>query len=806
MFKELELESNFHEVLERCEAAEVDALAERLKTALRLSGSEINLDGINLRDAGKQEELVQLFGEGWGAALYDCMLLQPPDPVPDLLDEDSKREEEEMAEESLLDAAEAMVLSLKSELGVALPALEEETASTDSAIAQLLLLSDLSPQQLVTKLVARNRRKRLREAAVAEQAEATRRTLTGERGRAPCLDTVLNKWPDVGDKIEAICADLQVGADASRRDGAVTLNQAVQCLKGGTGFTRIRIELEKRHGIVLSAQAMRYLCVARDKRMRESARYRGVVNLKMRRSVKRITQENLDDHSSNAMYQLVHYLRDRCPCDSTLWFQRDDHSKCASTALPACCTAAPICPTRLPYCMTLCLLFSPCRVRGGSSESTRQHGTVTATGTGASTLQHDYMNTEVSSTLYATSILVSGCADGLQRCLATVKAEKLSPSSPTQHMADFYMLQQMARSNPNLKSIFFKPNSLTVKPVVQLEVDGGADENPEGRETRFLQAELLLGGPLLDPLQRRAQVGTTTRNAGASALNMVERLNGEETSAAAGFHAMPTDDVVGDLHDDATGQYDEAQLIALWKHHVEEYRKMLDGRCGLNKSVLMALPGAEVASCQEAKLLLERRPVLLRWLDPKLSKVKMAELEKSEAVHVAHFKKVLVMQVHTEQVRHYASTVRCCLSTVCVLCKDAPRLTQWYEEGPSLKPMPPALRDVHRPGHYLEPEPALAKYASANYKLTPQELKSPSDLALEIYEREMGNSLGHFPEAKLAAAVQEINDSRIDVVALKRQFIKLRFIRLRVLEGRRKGAETRKKNAAVRALAAAPSV
>ena len=31
---------------------------------------------------------------------------------------------------------------------------------------------------------------------------------------------------------------------------------------------------------------------------------------------------------------------------------------------------------------------------------------------GASALQHDYMNPEISSSLYATSILVSGCADG----------------------------------------------------------------------------------------------------------------------------------------------------------------------------------------------------------------------------------------------------------------------------------------------------------------------------------------------------------------------------------------------------------
>ena len=35
-------------------------------------------------------------------------------------------------------------------------------------------------------------------------------------------------------------------------------------------------------------------------------------------------------------------------------------------------------------------------------------------------------------------------------------------------------------------------------PVAHFEVDGGPDENPSHIETRFLQAELAMGGPLLD--------------------------------------------------------------------------------------------------------------------------------------------------------------------------------------------------------------------------------------------------------------------------------------------------------------------
>lgn len=364
MDHELQLESNFQEMLEQCEAADVDELAARLKAALAASGFNLDLNGSNLRDPGKQEELVQLFGEGWLHALHDCLSLRPL--------EDATEDELVPEEDSLLDEAEALVLSLKRELGETDCLEEEEGLAATHGAAELMLLAELSPQQLVTKLVAQKRRQRLQKAAASEQVAATRRALAGERGRAPCLDTVLSKWPDVGDKIEAICVDLQVGADAARRDGAITLNRAVQGRTGGTGFKRIRIELEARYGIVLSARALRDLTVARDKRMRVASRYKCVVNLKMRRSVKRITQDNLDDHTSNATYRLLHYVRDRCSFDNTLWFQRDDHAKHAratqtcSTPVPClpCLPSSLSCDTQLTYvlaCAPGCAVAPPNR-------------------------------------------------------------------------------------------------------------------------------------------------------------------------------------------------------------------------------------------------------------------------------------------------------------------------------------------------------------------------------------------------------------------------------------------------------------
>ena len=674
--EELVPELNFAEILDACDEEQTEALAQRLKEALEVSGHSIDLDGATLGDAGKQEELVQLFGEGWADELRNC-LSEPCRPPADL---DNELIDDLDAEDlALEDHAQEMVLNLRRELGVEAMAVDEDADDEAGAplAAELALLANLTPKQLVTKMVARNRRRRERQAASSAEVAEAHRGLAGERGRSACLDTTLIKWPDIGDNVEAICADLGVGADAKRRDGALTINSAVNRGKGGTGFQRIRIELERRHSIVLSPRGLRDLTVARDRRMAVSKRYKGVVNLVYRRSVKRIGQDNIDDHSQNALYQLLHYLRDRTSFDDTFWAQRDDHSK----------------------------------LRGGSSESTRG-ASVTATGEGASALQHDYMDPVLSSPLYATSVLVSGCGDGGgERCLAFVKAEKLAPSTPTQHYADFYMLQEQAKDDKELRPIFFTPEG-KVKPKVQLEVDGGADEDPTKRETRFLQTELLMGGPLLIKEQRRAQVGASTRESNGTPKNKVERLNGEMTRASTNFHAIPSDDVVGPLRDDATGQFDHTQLEAMWKQHAEDYRNLLDRNCGLNDASLQAYHGATPKSCEEARVLLERRPKLLLWLDPTTSKKKRSELQQSDPILIAHFEKVLKMQEHTEMLTRYSSCARCCQSTSCTQCRDAPRVLLWYVSGPSLRPVPPAMRDQDRPGHYLKPEAVLMKYAA----------------------------------------------------------------------------------------------
>lgn len=174
----------------------------------------------------------------------------------------------------------------------------------------------------------------------------------------------------------------------------------------------------------------------------------------------------------------------------------------------------------------------------------------------------------------------------------------------------------------------------------------------------------------------------------------------------------------------------------------EDYRQVLDGAPALDGGRLDTFLGATEKSCKEscpeAVEVLARRPLLIKWLNPKLPKKERVELElkKENLARIAHFKKVKAMQDHCQRFSRYQSFTRCCLNEKCMHCRDSPRVLQWYEGGPALKPIPPALRDDERPGHYLNPIQALQKYAELNYEPSRKDLKAPADLALEIYQRE----------------------------------------------------------------------
>jgi hypothetical protein len=99
----------------------------------------------------------------------------------------------------------------------------------------------------------------------------------------------------------------------------------------------------------------------------------------------------------------------------------------------------------------------------------------------------------------------------------------------------------------------------------------------------------------------------------------------------------------------------------------------------------------------------------------------------------------------------------------------------------------------------MEPVAALHKYAADHCMLPKGDRMPPSERALDIYEKQTASApLLPFPEDQLQHAAATINDSAITADVLREHFKRLRYTRLRVLEGRRKGVETRKKNQAAR--------
>ena len=756
-----EAEADLDLDLDGVDTDRVDALREALGASL--DGTP--LDSLQLAPQ-PTDVFAEVFGDGWqqdvGASL-EWETREAPEEEPALPDQPDQPD--------LLDEAEELALQVQAELQVA-DGLDPYANGEDEEEGELYtLLSGLDAKQLVAKLVAVRRRQQTRVARQSKAFEEAHRALAGERGRSARLDTVLKRYPDIGDKIELICADLGVGADAGRRDGSITLNRVApthgqQDGSKHVGFRRIKIELERRFGYVVSTAAVIELGIARNKRHTSAARYKGVVSLRMRRSVKRVSEEHLDTRAQRAAFRTGHFIRDRCSQHVVCHFERDDHSM----------------------------------IRMDSSATTNQHATATV-GEGAGAPQHDYMNSDVASSIYATTIRGPAMSDGCEVNIAVVKLAKLSPSNPTQHFADLYMLQES--QSPEVRRLYRTPEG-GYKPVLQMEVDSGSDECLRGVETRFLAAEAAMGGPLKKKEMIRAQVGTVARAAADTALNVVERVNGCETQAAATFFAGT--DACGDLHDPATGQLDLSRVHAMWAHHLERYRVCLDGASGLNNASIVAVLGASASSCDEAKILLERRPVLIELLSHSTSNKRRAELKAAHKELAQHVAEVQAYQEHAERLTHYALNTRTCPNVQCKhTCASAPRIDFWYPGGPPLKPYPLPYLDPKRKGQRMQPEDALAKYAVDKYQLpaAKNDLLPPSRHALEQFEKHTKPApLARFPEAKLQACVDAIGDSSVTPDVLRAHFLKLHYIRLRRLEGCRKAAATKGKKKAARAAAA----
>ena len=113
-------------------------------------------------------------------------------------------------------------------------------------------------------------------------------------------DTILKKYPDIGEKIEEFVRDQNIGADKWRRTGVLTFDGNVKGKRKVT-YERIRKHLERLYSRKFAYGTIVQLCIARNRRHKSSSRYKGAAKVTTRRARKGFQlRYNPDFHWSNA--------------------------------------------------------------------------------------------------------------------------------------------------------------------------------------------------------------------------------------------------------------------------------------------------------------------------------------------------------------------------------------------------------------------------------------------------------------------------------------------------------------------------
>lgn len=364
--------------------------------------------------------------------------------------------------------------------------------------------------------------------------------------------TILNQFPDIGEVIERIVEESDVGADRWRRTGVYTFSGNPKKSKRMT-FGRIQQELESHYGRKFSYGTVVQLCVPRHKRRLSSKRYRGVANVKYQRARKGFTLKyNPDAKWSRSMYKLFKQLqRDGT---SILLLNRDDQAgfRLDSTFTHKNFPALSLKPT-----------------------NTTRTDFVNKHPTQLQTTSYNFTKTETSDEL----------------CAGVVKASKLHEKSPSQHADDIVALEGVEK----LKSAFYKDNAQDPKEVECIQVDGAGDEGPVHVEVQFMWTERHMTKPTKVTL-------VTTRSSGDSFLNRVELQNGCLSRGHSNLFIPST--LLGS-NDSDQGGIDEEKHKQNMSAAIEQYISRVDGTpCMRTQIQLIKGPVNQIHVCRRQELLI----------------------------------------------------------------------------------------------------------------------------------------------------------------------------------------------------------
>jgi hypothetical protein len=159
---------------------------------------------------------------------------------------------------------------------------ESNESSSDIDSESLISPYDSSGLALIKKRRAAIRRKATRNARrrIAEERLLKRR-------KSKKVSRILRDCPDIGKTIEDFVQKCGAGADAWRRTGVITFDGNKKIEKKAT-FKRVKEHLENKYQRKISYGTVVELCIARNKRRRSAARYKGVAKVIQKKSKKGI--------------------------------------------------------------------------------------------------------------------------------------------------------------------------------------------------------------------------------------------------------------------------------------------------------------------------------------------------------------------------------------------------------------------------------------------------------------------------------------------------------------------------------------
>ena len=157
--------------------------------------------------------------------------------------------------------------------------------------------------------IIKKRRAAIHQKAVRETKKKIMERRFLKRMRSKKVSRILSQVPGTGKEIENFVKDCGAGADAWRRTGVITFDGNRKVKKKPT-FMRAKEHLEEKFQLKISYGTVVQLCVARNKRKKSAARYKGIAKVQQKRARKGFNMKfNPDEHWSAASYSALNDLQ-----------------------------------------------------------------------------------------------------------------------------------------------------------------------------------------------------------------------------------------------------------------------------------------------------------------------------------------------------------------------------------------------------------------------------------------------------------------------------------------------------------------